>query len=141
MGLVVPWKTEDIEFVLSNYGKMSAAEIGRAIGKTRNAIIGKAGRLGLVKETPHLRISKYRKPGMKKAPKRREGNIPQLPKHKSTAMRPRRVRVEAQCVPKPESLNIPLVDIKKGQCRWMDGDPHDPNAGFCGHKTWRDTSY
>lgn len=31
------------------------------------------------------------------------------------------------------SRNVPLLDLKADDCRFMEGDPRAPGAGFCGH--------
>ena len=43
------WSDAETEFLRSTYGKESAARIGKALGRTKNEVIGKANRLGLTK--------------------------------------------------------------------------------------------
>ena len=48
----VLWTEDEIAFLRGNWLAMSASKVGRAVGKTRSAVIGRARRLGLVKGSP-----------------------------------------------------------------------------------------
>ena len=45
----IPWCAEHVLFLQRNWSKMSAMQIGDMLGRSKNAIIGKARRLGLKK--------------------------------------------------------------------------------------------
>lgn len=48
MSLVNPeWTDEQVAYLKENYGKLTARQIGKAIGKTKNSVIGRANRLNL----------------------------------------------------------------------------------------------
>jgi hypothetical protein len=44
------WTEEQIQYLKHNYKKITFLEIATKLGKTRNAVIGKADRMGLKKE-------------------------------------------------------------------------------------------
>lgn len=39
---------------------------------------------------------------------------------------------------RPESLKISIIDVRDGQCRWIEGQP---SGGCCGHPTRGGSSY
>ena len=45
------WKPEEIAFLRKNLGKMSYSEIAKVLGRTRDAVRVKAGKLGLQKRS------------------------------------------------------------------------------------------
>ena len=106
-----------------------AAEIG---GVTRNAVIGKAHRLGLVNQ---------KKNGLKvHAEEQKLHQIRSTKKH-----RPRVQLLEDRFLPPtpipaghPDDLKIPLhqrrtlIELHNYACRWPLGDPQQPGFAFCG---------
>lgn len=99
---------------------LSAAQIGRELGCSRNCVIGKVHRLGL----PRRRNSGW------------TGGV--KPKRKPRA--PRVIRLKPVVVyqpppappEEPASLDLTLMQLEAGQCRWAtnDGGPFL----FCGHE-------
>jgi hypothetical protein len=115
----------------------SFSEIGDALGVSKNACIGKAGRLGLEKRRVGAR-SGSRKP---KDPRGK----PEKVAHK-TVLRVVRagygsgLRIASSvsadlpiftCVD-PDSLNKSLDDLGAHECKYIAGDPRD-GALYCGH--------
>lgn len=39
------WTRAEVDYIIANYGKISASKIGAKLGKTRNQVIGKANRM------------------------------------------------------------------------------------------------
>ena len=92
----------------------SAAEIGREIGMTRNAVLGKAHRLRMPSHQSKVKTAGGRPKGRKP------------------------VRPAVLAKPKPvESPPRPckLFDLQWNSCRWPHGDPCDPAFYFCGAVT------
>jgi GcrA cell cycle regulator len=106
--------------------KRTTASIAQALGVTRNAVVGRAMRLGLAK----MRRTSVPPPEKNKLPKALK-----LPVFSSHPL-PR-----ARAMPVPP-LNIPLLDLQDdfSQCREIvsaDGQP----VLFCGHPTKQDSSF
>jgi GcrA cell cycle regulator len=102
---------------------LSASQIARALagGISRNAVIGKAHRLGLNGRAnpspPDLRTS--REP--RRTIRRVAAPIP-----------PRRRPLTAASAPLPTGGGVTVVDVRRGQCRWPIGDPLADGLSLCG---------
>lgn len=95
----------------------SAAEIARTLGKTRNAVAGRAHRTGVRLEGGRA-SSDCRLPGKGKPVAR-------------PAARAAKRAVPAPVAPEP--LNLLLEEMAAGQCRFAVN--RDPPYRFCGHQT------
>ena len=85
---VTQWSAEDDERLKQLYGVMSAAKIGEMLGTTKNAVIGRANRLGLSRET--------------QAAITRKANLV----------------LREQEIKKPPLVGTRLVDLERSQCRF-----------------------
>lgn len=88
---------------------MSAAAIAEKMGCTRNAVIGKMARIGMLR-----RIVEMPTPRPK-------------PKPKPKAPAPRPVRA-VKDVPRIASI----LELTERTCKWPVGNPGSPGFGFCG---------
>ena len=97
------WTPDRIEEVtrLWNEG-LTTAQIGKRIGVSKNAVVGKAHRLGLAPRP---------------SPIRREASL-----------RPPRPPVVRPVAPRPTIV----IGIGTAACKWPDGHPGEPNFVFCG---------
>lgn len=132
----------------------SAADIAKTLGKgvTRNAVIGKAHRMGL-----SGRPSPIKKPP---APAKKE------PVKKAVAVAPKAAAPAARkatAAPKPSAPAAParepvpprapikevfpadggvgLIDLTERMCKWPFGDPREDDFTFCGHPIRPGTPY
>ncbi|WP_424363583.1 GcrA family cell cycle regulator [Methylocystis parvus] len=140
----------------------SASEIATAIGGglTRNAVIGKAHRLGISLSdvsgsrgpreprrvpSPQAGAAPRKDDGPPRAvPRPRGTTAPRKPKnvaetappvaetHAMRLARAEELRIGFEAIAAPERPAVPLVDLKFGQCRYPLGDPRHEDFGFCG---------
>lgn len=147
----------------------SAADIAKALGKgvTRNAVIGKAHRMGLsgrpapvkksveIKKAPPKAAPKIQaketkpavKPGKSVAPVKAAPVKPVLPAKAAPANAarpparevepPRRMEKEAI----PPGGGVALIDLSERMCKWPIGDPREPDFTFCGRAIRPGTPY
>lgn len=101
----------------------STAEIGRRMGCGKNAVVGKAGRLGLHRASP---IRRGAEGAAKPAP------VPRAPARTLPVLPP--VRVMPVTKPKAPSLGTLL-------CCWPLGEPRTPGFRFCDARAIAGRSY
>ncbi len=121
------WTDERVESLKAMVEQgYSFSWIARTLGGvSRNACIGKAGRLGLTIQNP----SGYH----------HERSVQPV---RSLNPKPKPVPKEpVPVVPEPESLRIGLLDLTSRQCHFPIGDPQTPEFGFCGHAKTVEVAY
>lgn len=102
----------------------SGSEIASILGgTTRNAVLAKLDRLGLLTRT-----------NSSVSPTRVSTRRPPKPRRFVPAMS---VAVEAMPMPAerfdvPPERRVKLIDLESHHCRWPLGDPKDADFGFCG---------
>jgi len=151
------WTTEQDEYVKANYREKSAAEIGEFLGKTKNAVIGRASRLKLsisLREHHHqMRINADQEYSRKKQRAVRDGNRPKATKtrkerghDRSRAGFFRMLRdadpvnlVDLDSITPINGVGVKIWDLASSHCRWVLGEPKD--LTFCGHNKQEGSSY
>jgi GcrA cell cycle regulator len=124
----------------------SASAIAAALGApSRNAVIGKANRIG-VKLTGHVHCSatrasrpaagRPRRPAIARtdAALWKRAVVPAVPRER----KPTWLFAGAEV---GEMLKVGLEDIREGTCRWPLGDPIDEDFVYCGLETAKGRSY
>lgn len=136
------WTDERVSLLTQLWGNgKSASEIAEIIGNvTRNAVIGKAHRLGLSgRPSPIKKVAPSQTAAVsvqgRPAVKRRD-----IKPAKPEVAVPKSARVVA--LPKPRIDDAPvggatILDLTERMCRWPIGDPRDASFRFCGRT--RDT--
>ena len=112
----------------------STAEIGRRLGVTKNAVVGKAHRLMLPpRPSPIRRLGEGHVP-RRSQPKRSVGpTLPPLPVPGAGAA-PRPVpqpSMAARPVPVLRAVPMPRASVRVSACCWPIGDPGTPSFRFC----------
>ena len=120
------WSDADVKFLQDNYGKAgwSTGALSIYLGKSRNAVIGKADRLGLTTE----RTSSPPPP-----------RVPASPP-KVVPLRPPKRKPKAARIEDLDLAAIPMADKGEG-CRFIPGQPAGPDTVFCGREKQRESSY
>jgi GcrA cell cycle regulator len=133
-----PWSTEAVQTLtrLWREGDLSASQIAQRLGVTRNAVLGKAWRLGLSSTRP----KPVRIPRPPSAPRRRPLRRLQRPTERGVG----RGAVPAMALAAPVAAAAEidpelaigqvarLEDLPRGACHWPCGDPHEAGFAFCG---------
>lgn len=119
------WSAEAVEALKALWADpdLSAADVARRLGVTRNAVLGKIHRLGLSKPRASRSSARWTPAHPSARPPRRRAKPP-----------PTRAPVAPQSgMPEPVAPLVPhLEDLPPRACRWPIGDPRDPAFGFCG---------
>lgn len=102
----------------------SASEIGLRFGVSRNAVIGKINRLGLVLPNHGSHQSHKPRP-IKPRPERKT-------KLKLQARTPSKPRVDDAPLISFEGPGLSLIELTNSTCRWPVGEPGTPSFFFCG---------
>ena len=113
---------------------LPTAQIGKLLGFTKNAVVGKAHRIGLERRPSPIRRTAV-KPDRKKA---RSPIVPVLNFEAS------RIELNAESKPKqnfqPVVKNLFANHTKRG-CEWPEGHPDESDFKFCGKDRFEDKPY
>ncbi|MCL2749328.1 MAG: GcrA family cell cycle regulator [Alphaproteobacteria bacterium] len=137
---------------------MSTAEIGKKIGMSKNAVVGKLNRLGWTgkgKESPAKKTPAKKeivikvKPAKKAAPKKTPAQVAQE-KKAALAAAAKDKKTAAGKTPSKKNLvahqhmiqhAMELAMLRPDQCRWPIGNPDSDKFHFCGEKVFPGKPY
>ena len=111
---------------------LPTAQIGKLLGFTKNAVVGKAHRIGLERRPSPIRRTAV-KPDRKKA---RSPVMPKLNFEKQESEKIQNNVVNFQ----PSVKNIFVSNPKRG-CEWPMGHPDESGFHFCGKERFDDKPY
>ncbi len=112
------WTPEKIKSLKKLWQKgKSTVEIGKALGISKNAVVGKVHRLELAARPSPIKVN------------------PAKAAAKATPAKP------TKSTGKKKNEVVTLMDLKLTSCRWPIGDPKDANFHFCGKTTQTGKSY
>ena len=113
---------------------LPTAQIGKLIGFTKNAVVGKAHRIGLER-----RPSPIRRTAVK--PDRKKARSPIMPKlHFESNEVKQKETVHNNNVFIPTSKNLLVSKLKRG-CEWPEGHPGETGFHFCDKERFDDKPY
>jgi len=166
------WTDERINTLKKMWGAgKSASEIAEKLGGvTRNAVIGKAHRLGLSGRPSPIKKPVAKKPAAAPAPaKKPAASAPKAaaPVVKAAPAKPvaAPAAAPAKLPPRPaqnapgkpaeivqlaalanasskaDGSIISILELNERNCRWPVGDPKDPNFGYCGNTVYQTHPY
>ncbi len=135
------WTEERIELLTKLWTEgLSASQIAAELGEgaTRNAVLGKAHRLGLAQgDGKRASTPRPRQPTRPLNPPAAVEPVPQAPPSVPVA-------VSGQPVPQPAGTSaqhkavvppaagVTIMELREAMCRWPLGDPTTPEFRFCG---------
>ena len=131
----MPWNDENIAQLRELWDEgLPTAQIGRLLGVTKNAVVGKAHRIGLERRpSPIRRIAS--KPDRKKA---RSPAIPTL--HFENKQVEKKENLHNGTSFQPPAKNIFASKLKRG-CEWPEGHPGETGFHFCGKERFDEKPY
>jgi len=119
---------------------LTTVEIGNRIGMSKNAVVGKAHRLGLEGRPSPIKREKKKAPVIEEKKLSSEQIVEvsaDIDEVESSSFPPDEL-LKAEPMPeihrskKRKTDGVQLVDLKPTSCRWPEGDPKDDDFCFCG---------
>jgi len=114
---------------------LSTAEIGKMLGISKNAVVGKAHRLRLASRPSPIRRMAIR-PSAPRVPREaRLSSMPALPQ--TAAMSPMKASVVSAAAAQPQvraRVEVPALQLSNQRCMWPVGHPGDGDFHFCGER-------
>lgn len=113
----IEWTPERIKILIGLWEEgLPTSEIGRRLGVTKNAVVGKVHRLGLKKRQSPIRQSS----GASSQPKKAKKVV-------ATTAAPQPAPAKA-----PSGDVVRLEELTATMCCWPEGEPGTPDFHFCG---------
>jgi len=141
----VEWTEERVAQLIKLNGEgLSRSEIAKRLdcGVTRNAVIGKLLRLGVICKSG-MKAGRPRAAGKepRTTPSKAQAKSgPSLPSLKASAAKSV-MPVLAEPAPRDDDGRITLLKLTSETCRWPVGDPLAADFCFCGHAPRENSSY
>ena len=131
----MPWDDNNVSKLRELWDQgLPTAQIGKLLGFTKNAVVGKAHRIGLERRPSPIRRTAV-KPDRKKA---RSPIIPKLNfEVKKDEVKENPVHQQTF---KPLVKNLFTKSVKRG-CEWPEGHPDESDFKFCGKERFEDKPY
>jgi len=121
------WTDEQVKELKRLWDKgLTTGEIGKALGVSKNAVVGKAHRLGLNSRPSPIRRGDEEAENTTDTVKKKKAAKNDSPKK----------------MPEQEKKKLFTVnDLTSSSCRWPIGDPKDEDFHFCGKEALPDKPY
>ena len=131
----MPWDDNNVSKLRELWDQgLPTAQIGKLLGFTKNAVVGKAHRIGLERRPSPIRRTAV-KPDRKKA---RSPIIPKLNfEVKKNEVKENPVHQQTF---QPLVKNLFTKSVKRG-CEWPEGHPDESDFKFCGKERFEDKPY
>ncbi|MBI04208.1 MAG: hypothetical protein CMI96_00140 [Pelagibacteraceae bacterium] len=131
----MPWNDDNVARLRELWEQgLPTAQIGKLLGFTKNAVVGKAHRIGLER-----RPSPIRRTAVK--PDRKKARSPVMPKLNFENLTEEKISsINESKTPKPFVKNIFTLSPKRC-CEWPKGHPDEIDFHFCGKERFEDKPY
>ena len=139
----MPWDDENVAKLRELWDQgLPTAQIGKLLGFTKNAVVGKAHRIGLER-----RPSPIRRTAVK--PDRKKARSPVIPKLNFESTDSKEITNSNDSNAQLNNLKTsfqPSVKnlfgtVNKRGCEWPEGDPDEPGFHFCEKERFEDKPY
>tara|TARA_Y100001935_G_C17080944_1_gene396320 strand:+ start:41 stop:511 length:471 start_codon:yes stop_codon:yes gene_type:complete len=130
----MPWDDNNVSKLRELWDQgLPTAQIGKLLGFTKNAVVGKAHRIGLER-----RPSPIRRTAVK--PDRKKARSPVMPKLNFESKQETLTENKEYSGFQPVVKNMFNSSIKRG-CEWPQGHPDESDFNFCGKDRFEDKPY
>ena len=130
----MPWDDNNVAKLRDLWDQgLPTAQIGKLLGFTKNAVVGKAHRIGLER-----RPSPIRRTAVK--PDRKKARSPVMPKLNFESKQETLSENKEYSGFQPVVKNMFNTSIKRG-CEWPQGHPDESDFNFCGKDRFEDKPY
>ena len=131
----MPWDDDNVARLRDLWDQgLPTAQIGKLLDFTKNAVVGKAHRIGLERRPSPIRRTAV-KPDRKKA---RSPIVPKLHFDSQPAQQKEIIHNNNMFI--PSSKNLFVTKLKRG-CEWPVGHPGDAGFHFCGKERFDEKPY
>ena len=131
----MPWNDGNVSRLRDLWDQgLPTSQIGKLLGFTKNAVVGKAHRIGLERRPSPIRRTAV-KPDRKKA---RSPVIPKL-NFENKSVEQEEIRAPIQLF--HTSVKNLLSTNNKRSCEWPEGHPDESEFHFCGKERFEDKPY
>ena len=130
----MPWDDNNVAKLRDLWDQgLPTAQIGKLLGFTKNAVVGKAHRIGLER-----RPSPIRRTAVK--PDRKKARSPVMPKLNFESKQETLSENKEYSGFQPVVKNMFNISTKRG-CEWPQGHPDEIDFNFCGRDRFEDKPY
>ena len=130
----MPWDENNVSKLRELWDQgLPTAQIGKLLGFTKNAVVGKAHRIGLER-----RPSPIRRTAVK--PDRKKARSPVMPKLNFESKPEASLESNDNAGFQPVIKNMFNTSSKRG-CEWPQGHPDEIDFQFCGKERYEDKPY
>ena len=130
----MPWDDNNVAKLRDLWDQgLPTAQIGKLLGFTKNAVVGKAHRIGLER-----RPSPIRRTAVK--PDRKKARSPVMPKLNFESKQEPNTASRENSAFQPLVKNLISSSPKRG-CEWPEGHPDENDFSFCGKDRFEDKPY
>ena len=130
----MPWDNDNVSRLKELWDQgLPTAQIGKLLNFTKNAVVGKAHRIGLERRPSPIRRSAVK-------PDRKKARSPVMPKLAFETSSEEKIYTSKIATLTPSIKNIFTANSKRG-CEWPEGHPDEPEFHFCNKERFDDKPY